>query len=157
MNKDQFIGRLYALVPQRGSVALDIIRDEMEQEADNRAKQTATISRDLVYYALNDTQLYRDVGGNEMRRILESYRIPPDQLSSFCKARGLDENSMKAVAMGERYSYKGWIQGDIRHSALGKKYQPPRDPDDEIEDSKPVKKFGLFHRPLVQTGNIKED
>jgi hypothetical protein len=106
------------------------------------------------YYAVDQTELVRQADGREQRRLLQRFRIKPDDLTAWCKANKLDEKRIKAVAMGEEYNYRGYVQGPFKHFTIGKAYvnPPRRDFGDEHED-KPVKKVNPFR---LEIGRVHE-
>lgn len=110
------------------------------------------------YYSLNLTKLTREANNQLFRYSTGTFRVKPHELSAWCKERGLDEKRIRAVAMGEEYTYKGYVQGVIRVHALGKKYVQPKRVEfgDEHEDKPARRKVNPFGRSLP-VGEIKEN
>jgi len=112
MNKETFIDRLYALVPQRGSVALDILREEMNNEQTEKERNMRERMPDeTVWYAahMESVPRYDPVNFNLVGyadKVTSTDTITLRQLPAYARQHGVDEEKLRAVLEGRAKEIK---------------------------------------------------
>jgi len=104
MTKDEFIKRLYELVPHRGSASLNVLQDEMNKEQEEYEQQAIERALDSEYHLQRIIRVpsYDHNGDRrgDAERVAENVTLLYRDLTAWAKKAGVDAGTLQAVCEG---------------------------------------------------------